>query len=845
MIGTNVTREVCFEPRNILLYALLSVVLVFASCSHSERATVIGDPATAGNPNSSSTGKISFATLQLAPPALMALAQTASFAAIVAADPGNKGVDWSVSCTPSANVKNAGCGVITAHTASGYPTTYTAPGGDLTANSIPIGGTVTVTAASTADPKQTVSTTIQISVRPVTIGYSKTPPSSVLGGSATQIIPVVTNDVYKNGILSGVDLSLTCASPGACGSISPTHTDGNPSGNGADFTAPAVVPPGGTVTITATSTADPTQSISSYVTITQGTVTVQYLQAPVLNLPIGASTNANILVTNDPYNAGVDWSLSCQSGDCGSLSLTHTTSGQVTVYSAPASVPAGDTVTLTASSSIDPAVFLQSVVTITPSNPRNDLLAGRYAFLLQGVKAGGPWAIAGSFFADGIGNISSAVERVQGVNDPFNLTGSYLIRSDGTGTITLSGAPSGMGYWHNGQQVFKVSVVSANRIFMEEFDGYYDPDLHVPYSGSLRGTLEPQKTINSFPPGSGFYSLLLSGTTAQSQPAFYGGTINTFSNVFYMDRSIAGVVDSTSGNASFIPASGDNNSGTMLLGSYTYGYFVVDPNNWILIATAAQSDIASGRMYRQPSMIGLPGGKYAFVGAGAQVTPQGSVPTAQGGFLQCDSFGNLTGLLDSNLNGTLSSAQVAGSCSIASTGPQQGRGTLTLTSGTSRKYAIYLTATRGILMLDLDSNNPGVATALLQSGAGAGATAATFSGNYALQLQSLGQVELGGGGVGSSYDFLGTINADGNSKVAGKVSLDQFDEISRLFWTQTPDVPISGSFKIGPSGRFIGSFTLPPLGTTQQILYFVDGSTVLTLGADVTPSTGALQLQTF
>jgi hypothetical protein len=395
-------------------------------------------------------------------------------------------------------------------------------------------------------------------------------------------------------------------------------------------------------------------------------------------------------------------------------------------------------------------------------------------------------------------------------------------------------------YWHNGQQVFKLTGVRPNRILMEEFDGYYDPDLHAPYGGTQSGTLEQQTPLNSFPSTSGYYSFVLSGVTAQNQSAFYGGIINVGTGAFQMDRSIAGVVDSVSDTAHFFPDSGDSNRGTVVMGTYIYGYFAVDSANWILIATAAQTDLGSGRVYRQPSTAAQPSGSFAFVGVGRQPTPAGSVPTAQGGFFQCDSSGNLTGLLDSNINGTFSSGQVTGSCSIVSNGTNQGRGTLTMNS---RNYAFYSTATHGMQMLQLDSDNPGIATALPQSAAGASATAATFSGNYVVQVQSLGKIDSTG--VGASYDLLGTVNADGNSALDGTVALDRFDEIARLFWTQTPKAALSGNFSVGPAGRFTGTFSVAPLGTTRQILYVVDGSTMLTLGTDSIPSGGSLELQTF
>jgi hypothetical protein len=173
-----------------------------------------------------------------------------------------------------------------------------------------------------------------------------------------------------------------------------------------------------------------------------------------------------------------------------------------------------------------------------------------------------------------------------------------------------------------------------------------------------------------------------------------------------------------------------------------------------------------------------------------------------------------------------------------------GRGILTLSGGAAQQFAVYPTATHGILMLDLDSQFSGVGVALPQT-TGASATASLFSGNYASAFQTLGDINLASGGVGSWNDYLGVITADGVSNLTGTMALDQFDESSQAFWTQTPNATLTGTFSAGPSGRFTGSLTVPPLATSQKVFYVLDASTVLSLGLDSGPSTGILQLQQF
>jgi hypothetical protein len=203
-------------------------------------------------------------------------------------------------------------------------------------------------------------------------------------------------------------------------------------------------------------------------------------------------------------------------------------------------------------------------------------------------------------------------------------------------------------------------------------------------------------------------------------------------------------------------------------------------------------------------------------------------------------LGNVTGTLDANLNGTVSSSPVTGTVSVAA----NGRGGLTLAGGAAQQFAVYPTAAHGILMLELDTQSSGVGVALPQT-TGASATASLFSGNYTSAFQTLGEINPAGGGVGSWNDYLGVINADGISNLTGTMALDQFDESSRAYGTQTPNATLTGTFSAGTSGRFTGSITVPPLATSQRVFYVLDGSKVLSLGLDSGPSTGILQLQQF
>lgn len=801
-------------------------------------ALLVGLGLTMGSLSCSSSGSnnvaISFAAGTLAPPTSLGLSAITNFAAVVTGDPQSQGVNWAVTCTP-APIPQGTCGTITEHTASGYPTTYSAPV-NFDQQTVPVGGTVTITATSTADSSKSINVTIQITPTPaISVGFNVAPPLSMSTGATANLVVVVSNDTSN----AGADLTLSCGTPNGCGTIVPAHTNGTVSGFTL-FTAPDVVPADGSVTITVASTADPTQTISAVVTIKQAPVKITLSQAPIVDLPVGTATNTIAVVTFDPNNAGVDWSATCQTTSCGSFNPAHTASGQLTTYTAPQTVPTGGLVTITAASTTSPKTVATAQVTITPANLESSLLNGRYAFLLQGVRAGGPWAVGGELSADGVGDITVATESFLGDSNLYTLSGTYFIQSDGTGTITLNGAPTGQGYWNSGQQIFQVAVVSPGVISMEEFDGIYNSTLHVAYGGTISGTLWQQDTTAFRQLSPSPYSFLLSGFGPNNGPSFYGGVINGSSDAFTMDRSISGVIDSQSGFVGAVGASADGSTGTLLMNSYSFQYYVVDSGHWILIAGAGTTDVASGHLYSQPATASFPAGNFAFTEVGGAPLADGSTPLALGGVLAVDGSGNVAGTMDANINGTVGNASVTGTTTVAS----NGRGTMTLAGGAAQQFAVYPTATHGILLLELDTQASGVGVALSQT-TGATATASLFTGNYASAFQTTGEISASNGGVGAWSDYLGVISADGVSALTGTMALDQFDESSKAFWTQTPAATVTGSFSTGASGRFTGSITVPPLATSQKVFYVLDGSTVLSLGLDSEPSTGVLQLQQF
>jgi hypothetical protein len=194
--------------------ALASLVLALTGCG-------------GGSPTPPPVQPVTVA-LSPAPPTALTVDATTSFTAVVANDPNNGGVTWSVTCSASS------CGTFSsAKTASGIATTYTAPSSPTN---------VSVTATSVTNTSVSASATVTVSAPGLSVSLTPAPPGSLPLGATTPLTAVVANDP-SNG---GVTWSVTC-SASSCGTFNPTKTA---SGAATTYTAP---PSPTTVTVTATS----------------------------------------------------------------------------------------------------------------------------------------------------------------------------------------------------------------------------------------------------------------------------------------------------------------------------------------------------------------------------------------------------------------------------------------------------------------------------------------------------------------------------------------------------------------------------------------------------------------
>lgn len=268
--------------------------------------------------------------------------------AVVANDPSNAGVIWSIS-----PVSGAG----TLSDVTNTSVTFNAP-----ANAPPADVAVTITATSVTDATKNFQATVTVPAIAVSLSAS----------SAT--VPANTSQDFT------ATVSYDPSNAGVTWSLSPTTGAGSLSkvtSTSVTYSAPADAPASNlAATLTATSATDTSKSNSVQIRVPAISVSVTPASALI---PVNATQQFTGNVNYDPAGKGVTWApvqggASCVPA-CGTFSPTSTDSGMVTTYTAPAAVPPVAGIDLTATSISDhtksgiaPITLTNGTVKLVPAN---------------------------------------------------------------------------------------------------------------------------------------------------------------------------------------------------------------------------------------------------------------------------------------------------------------------------------------------------------------------------------------------------------------------------------------------------------------------------------------------
>lgn len=281
-------------------------------------------------------------------------AQQTFQAAILSAGNPSSGVTWALN---GAGCSGPTCGAVTS------TGTFTAP------QNLPSPPTLTLSAASVADPSKKATATITVTSN---FTFTLTGPSSIAAGASASLAATLTPvpNSNPNPAISW-SISGTGCSGASCGTISAAGP-----GATATYTAPATIPSPPSVTVTATPLAAPLKSASITLAITSAPVVTVVLAPTAATLSINDRETFTAQVQNSS-NAGVIWNVNGVAGGNSSLgrvclvgsnpcqTVTSANAGRVD-YVAPPAVPSPNPVTLSAVSQADPTKSASGPITIIP-----------------------------------------------------------------------------------------------------------------------------------------------------------------------------------------------------------------------------------------------------------------------------------------------------------------------------------------------------------------------------------------------------------------------------------------------------------------------------------------------
>ena len=290
---------------------------------------------------------------------------------------------------------------------------------------------------------------------PIIVTLMTAPPTSLQGGATASVSATVTNDA------AGGRVNWSCTPSSACGSFNPTSTA---SGATTTYTAPAVAPAGGQVTIMATSVTDGTKNASASVKIT-GTASSASLNGRYALLITAATGNQGTSVCaasviadgNGNITGGVEELTAPGFYDLldvinnGTYSIDPSGHGTMKINTANLETLKFSFVL------ISPTHALIIEIDGDPASGTMDLqqpaaggtftaaqISGNYSLALDGVDNSGAFnhmSMAGTFAADGIGALTSGTLDINngGILTTKSFTGTFTA-PDSNGRGTMSGS---------------------------------------------------------------------------------------------------------------------------------------------------------------------------------------------------------------------------------------------------------------------------------------------------------------------------------------------------------------------------------------------------------------------
>jgi hypothetical protein len=675
--GETVTK---LRVLSLLALGILVCALGFAGCSGSNTiAITLSAPQTSLNPG-----------------------QTVTIIASLTNDVNNAGVTWTLT----------GAGSLSGNTTTSV--VYTAP------TDVAVSTTATVTATSIANT--TITATESVTLNAVLTITTTSLPSAILGVPYDAFInaagaPAPFTWIVKSGTIP----------PGLTFLATSTSTSAEISG-----TATTLGTYNFTVQVTDSSDATVTQALSITVNVPPPlSVVTGSLPVGTVNMPYPQTTlQANSGVP--PYSWNLIDGTTLPLGFVTPLPTNGTISGTPVVSgNFPITVQVKD------SSTPNPQTATANLnITINQGTTNNSLLSGNYAFSVRGFDENGLFVAAGSFIADGMGNISSGVmDTNDTVNPSLNqsFSGTYSINLNGLGSLILNLSPTV-------SRIFELSMQAGGNANIVEFDDTRGFKGNSALNSGVLLRQDPTTFFTTSITGGyafGFLGIDSSenrfGMAGDFQADGVGGNIT--SGLFDSD-------DANSVTAASVPFSGtysvaSNGRGLATFGTSSYSFYVVNATELLAVeidpfVPGGTNPLVSGTILQQSD---TPFGNGSLVGFGVfELTAlAASTGESQVGLFQADGSVDFSLTSDQNSAGMPASPAGNGTYSVATNGRVALTPSLTgsgfqNTTPTSPQPVLYLVSLNEAFIIGTD---PEVSFGFMALQSGAPFTPASLSGTYA------------------------------------------------------------------------------------------------------------------
>jgi Putative Ig domain len=708
--------------------------------------------------------------------------RSVSITATLVNDTSGKGVTWSLS---GSGCVGTACGALSNQTPTSV--TYTAPN-QVTANL-----SVQVVATSVTDSTKSAPVSLTV-VPPPSVTTSSLPGISASGIYNTPLqvsggAPPYSWSISSGALPTGFSLSSD-------GIISGTSCTGSTS----------------KFTVQVADSATPPLTASAQLSIS---VTVVPLSIATTSLPDGVidaiySQAVQVSGGISPYA----WSVA--SGSLPSWATLNSSTGSITGIPGTAGT-ANFTLQVAESgcSALTSPTQALSVSVVSQTSANDSELSGHYAFLFNGFDDAtkSQVVVAGSFTADGKGDITEGIEDENGPGGAalsVPLTGTYNIGSNNTGALTITTS--------SGSKTYAVALNSisngvAQKARFIEFD---DTTGTNGQRGS--GQLRLQDT-SAFTLGSikGPYAFGFSGQDPAGNRAAMVGAFSTdgagkiTSGV--ADENVAGTATNPSLTGAYTtPTLSDGRASIILnpssASSLNLTAYVVSAGELLVMRTDTFSSdgLLSGTILSQTSTSfdnkALDSLAVYYQLAALPGSPDAS-SFAEIGLLAPDGNGGLAVTYDNNTGGTISANQTfTANYAVANTG----RVTISGWYGkaTAPQRVLYLIDKNNAFFTDTDAN-AGFGFVEPQAAAPTGGfTNASFSGTF-----SVGTVASS---ISANVNATGLVTVDGSGKFSESATAST---VSGLFVNQTT----TGNYSVSTNGRgTVANFTVTTAGVSGSLV---------------------------